>query len=296
MTDAKAGIDSEFRIRIDRLHSGINQALQFPANSNDMAPNALQRLKEDLSKAVSEDLPKEERISIVQKVEAELCLYHPPALLAADRIRLEDRLYRLRSNPRAEWKKTLSEFKRDDPCVEHRQLLHRLSFELAEAAESFQRLAGIRSRTLFLLMGFSLIVTLLILVLFFMSLVQVVKAAQGTNDLAMFVRSFPEPLMYTLSLAGSMGAIITTVDAVIHENKIRPDYIWTLISNILIRIAFGAVYAIVVVFALLSGLLPLSPSTDEGLILFLIVASIAAGLSDKFFGQAISSVISGNNR
>jgi len=87
--------------------------------------------------------------------------------------------------------------------------------------------------------------------------------------------------------------MITVVQSVIVEERVRPEYVAVLSMNSLIRVAFGSVYAITVVFALLSNLLPLRLNTEGGLAMAVVITAIAAGVSDRLFGKVISDIVTG---
>jgi hypothetical protein len=287
-------IDSELRRRIDRLRSGVSQAKTLSAPDHPADKKALDVLDTWLDQASNADTVREERISLVLKTEAELCLYEPRAILAADHIRLEDRLYRLSDSAQKAWKEclgTVTKAAKDEK--DYRQLLRHLTYELAEAAESYQRVAKERATALSKIMTWVFVLIAFLIFLFFNQLLEMLDLLRIQSDQNAYIRGLPQPFVFTLLLSGSIGAMITVVRSLITEEKVRPDYANTLLVNILIRVAFGAVYAIAVVFALLANVLPVRPSSDSGLPMFLVLMAVAAGVSDKLFGQVISGVITG---
>jgi hypothetical protein len=143
-------------------------------------------------------------------------------------------------------------------------------------------------------MGGALAIVFCLIVLFLTQLFAVLDATRGQPNPVAFLRSFPQPLVIMVLFAGSLGAAVTVVRSLLTEEKVRPDYVPALLVNLLIRVAFGALYAITVIFALHAEILPLRPSTENGLLMFFVVAAVAAGVSDQLFGLAISGVITGN--
>jgi hypothetical protein len=98
-------------------------------------------------------------------------------------------------------------------------------------------------------------------------------------------------------LAGGIGATITTLNSLILEEKLRTES-FAIFLNVVIRIAFGGVYAIIVVFALLSGdILPMI-KLGSGLhaLMTTVVVAFVSGTSDKLFGQVVGRVIEGKSQ
>jgi hypothetical protein len=297
MFTRKQEIDSELDIRLARLDSVARQG-RFEIHrrteiEREEALKSLELAESWLTEAHKPDTSKERRIRLVQRTEAESCIYIPKATLVAERIRLQDRLYRLSETVQKQWQQELAKYSDDKSFDEgaYRQLLRRLAYELAEAAESFERLSKQRATALFITLISALAIIAFLFFFFFRSLELVSDQVRSQSDGNAFLRTFPASLVIVLSLAGSMGAMLTTIRSLIVDEKARVEFAHILIVNMIIRIFFGALYSIVVVFALTSHILPVSPNTDIGLLQFFVVAAVAAGFSDQLFGQAISTFI-----
>jgi len=298
--DTKKAIDRELQQRIDRLRSTVKQARAHikgvPPTDQEEAVAALKELDKWLDEANNEETKHDCRVRLVLKTEAELCLYEPASLLSAEDIRLEDRLYRFPTeSSRNAWKERLEKSSHNEQ--EHRQVLRHLTYELAEAAEIFDRLAEKRNQALRRIMSVALGIVVVLLVFFVVELLSTLNALPSglDSEQAAFVRSLPTSLMLTVLVGGSLGAMINVVRSVLTEERMRLDYTSALLLNVGIRVAFGAIYAIVVVFALFSEILPVKPN-DKGLLMFVVVAAVAAGWSDKLFGEVVSNVITGKQR
>jgi hypothetical protein len=99
MFTRKQEIDSELDIRLARLDSVARQG-RFEIHrrteiEREEALKSLELAESWLTEAHKPDTSKERRIRLVQRTEAESCIYIPKATLVAERIRLQDRLYRL---------------------------------------------------------------------------------------------------------------------------------------------------------------------------------------------------------
>lgn len=295
-----ARVDEVLPLRLDGLQSSLRQAWDHVRDQNlDDAETVerLERLAELLACARETERPKEERLRIVTQVDAELCLYEPPALLRADRIRLEDRFFRLRDGPRKAWKDSLARYdegKGDER--QYRQQLRYLTYELAAAAKEFERLSAERRNALFGLTWRTATVFALLLVAFLAGLLLSPawpgegRMAEGKVDLLM--TALPPAVTLTLMISGMLGAIVFVFRSVLADAKLRPENVHVLFLNVLVRVGFGALYALVVVFGILAGLLPIQvPVGGTRPLMFLVVASIAAGLSDKLFGTVIAGLI-----
>lgn len=290
-------IDSELEVRISRLRSTLDQATRDAQNRPEGevvdVVNSLKVLGSWLDEALKPETPKQRRVQLVLMTEAELCIYTPKATLVADRIRLEDRFYRLSETAKKQWQLELAKFsdsKQPDEFA-YRQLLRRLTYDLAEAAESFDRLSTERATALFRTLTCGLVIIVLLLGGFYFELESTSTQLLHQTDGNAFLRTLPNSVVLVLLLAGSMGAMITTIRSLIVDEKARTELVHILIVNMFIRVIFGALYAIVFVFALVAHILPVSPNTEIGLLQFFVVAGVAAGFSDQLFGQAISSFI-----
>jgi hypothetical protein len=289
--------DNELEARISRLRSTVDEAMRDSARlvepDRSTRREALGQASKWLNDASDPSTDHDVRVRLVLKTEAETCLYSPTNTLIADRIRLEDRLYRLSDTAKKAWLVELDKSSRGRPENEiaYRQLLRRLTYDLAEAAESFDRLAKERKNSLLLTLSSALAITIALGVAFFYAFTATAAQLSLRPDANAFLRSLPNSVIYVVLLAGSLGAMLTTTRSLIMDEKARTDLVYVVVVNMLVRVMFGAFYSMVFVFALVSHLLPLAPSTEVGLLEFFVVAGVAAGFSDQLFGQAISSFI-----
>lgn len=297
-------IDSELRTRIERLGSTIKQARACIKDKHhaeqERTEAVLKEMEGWLDQAIAPGTSNDDRVRLVLRTDAELCLYEPTIILDADVIRLEDRFYRLKEDAAKSWKERLAKCKSDEP--EFRQLLRHLTYDLQENAARFDRTNEKRADALFSIMIVAFIVLLVLIFCFVGALWWTLEMLRSQVQLdqtqAAFIRSLPGPVVITLLIAGCLGAMINVVRSMLVDEKMRAEYKGTLLLNVGIRVAFGAVYAIVVVFALFSEILPLKPSTDKALplLMFLVVAAVAAGWSDQLFGKVISAIIEGKSQ
>jgi len=310
-------IDDDLLRRIDGVHSELVQARihigQRADAEGEPAAKALNELDSWLAQARHPDTPSEERLRLVTKIDAELCLYEPAELLKADHVRIEDRFFRLSETARAKWTSILKEYdggKGDEG--EYRQLLRSLTYEVAQAGANFDRLTAARRKTVLWITGFTLVI-LLVLGCWFLEVfpasVAAVSALSAATP-ASGARTAPEAVYaivrsmtssretlwnsptLSLLLAGMLGAMVFIFWSVLSEEKLRPENTWPLVLSILVRVGFGALYAFVSVIGVLTGLVPLKvPSGGEKAFMFLTLVAVAAGLSDKLFSKVIGGIM-----
>ena len=299
-------IDDDLLRRIDSVHSGLAQARihagQWDDPARARAAEALNELGSCLERARHAQTSSTERLRLITQVDAELCLYEPRELLKADRVRIEDRFFRLSETARAKWTAILGEYKANTGNEhEYRQLLRSLTYEVAQAGANFERLTSARRKALVWITAWTAGAFLVLGFLFFEVFSASVSAIGASSAAALdaMVRalsastetSWSSPLLSFL-LAGMLGAMIFVFQSVLQEEKLRPENILVLVLNILIRVGFGAVYAFVAVVGVLTEFLPLKlPSGGEQAFMFLTLIAVAAGLSDKLFGEVIGKLM-----
>lgn len=307
-------VDDDLLRRVDGLRSGLAQARHHIASraaDKALAEQALGEIEDWLTRAADTTAatPMDERKRLVTKADAELCLYEPSELLKVDRVRIEDRFFRLSEGARSAWTAALKGFDdNQDNGPGYRQLLRSLTYEVAQAGANFERLTGARRQTLLFITAWSAIIFVIIGGLFldaFSASLAAISAAGATaptaDPLDVILRSSSltestpgiKPTL-ALLLAGMLGAMVFVFQSVLVEEKLRPENKWPLLLNILVRVGFGALYALVAVIAVLTGLLPLSvPSGGPKAFMILTLVAVAAGLSDKLFGEVIGGIIEG---
>lgn len=289
----KPEFDAELESRVDRLQSECRQA-KLHCESLPDGPDKQNRLKdlEVAEQAVAEASAEGDRAArtrAVLRVEAELCLTKPAVSLVPTANRLRDKFYRLSPEQREAWEKDLDRLMRDGDVVEEQTLrlrLQMLTYELTEATERYNRLAGERLMAILLVLCFSLAILTVLLVWLAGSLNGLMDGAGG----AALSWAWLRPVL----LAGGLGAMISIVPSTISEEKRRPVYAWTYILHMGVRAVLGSVYAFIVYVATLSHVLPLAvPADPKMAIPFLTVLGFASGYSDRLFGQVLSNLITG---
>jgi hypothetical protein len=268
--------DREYLVRRERLLSEIEQSKQGCRNHD-----ALQALAQNLS-ALSNNRPDPHDLLVVQKVEAELCLVKPVALLFPTTLRLRSRFYRFDPDRRATWEADLKRLLPDASTVKEedvlRQRLRHLTYELNEEAEGYNRRSLQKSRVV---RNLTIAGIILLFLLLFCEIRAVPK--QLSN-------SFDQWLIPGL-LAGALGSNTSAIVAIADETARKEEFFWTLVVQLVVRTTLGAVYAFMVLAAVSSQLVPLAPSKPEILLPFVLALSFVAGFSDKLFGQTVSQLI-----
>lgn len=269
--------DLEYQIRRERLKSEIRQS----TNSDDVTRlDPLRRQMETLTS----DQPSAADLLTVQVVEAELCMFKPLSLLYPTYLRLQARMYRLEPDRQLAWEADLKRLIPNNETIHCedvlRQRMRQLTFELNEAAESYNRLTRQKSGVLLALnfWGIGLVVALL--------LVEILAVYILPR-----VPSFRDWLLVALP-AGALGAAATAIGAIRDESARREEFLNTLIAQMVVRVSLGLVYAFLVLAAVAGQIVPIKVPTepDARIALFLALA-FAAGFSDKFFGQTVSQLI-----
>jgi hypothetical protein len=274
--------DREYLARRERLCSEIEQARQLgEVEKLDALSQAL--------KTLSSDRPTHTDLLIILKAEAELCMLKPASLLYPTFLRLQSRFYRFDPERRALWEADLKRLlPNSNTIVEEdvlRQRLRHLTYELNEEAEAYNRLTEERSRVVrHLTIG----AIFLLLVLLAIEVVVIRRLPAGPL-------SFEETLIPGL-LAGALGALTSATGSIAEERSARrQEYWWTLQVQLAIRTILGGVYALVVLAAVSSQLIPMTIPKTEALLAFIFVLSFVAGFSDKLFGQTVSQLITGKS-
>jgi hypothetical protein len=299
-------LDKDLARRIDSLRSGVEQSRCHVAKrqyssaaEHEQAKAAVEQLEQLLVDAAKKETPPDERVRLTQRVDAELCLYEPVALLKADRIRLEDRFYRFSDSVQKKWQDHLASQKTTDPQAEddYRQVLRQLTYEVAQAAEDFNRKSAERAKALAKIVRWVLVLLVALLALFVFSVWAAMPACPQPGcklDLLTISRAQPLGVMSSLLLAGALGAMTSVVPSVLVDEKARSEYVNTVLLNMLVRVALGSVYAVVVAFAILSGVIRIVPTGDGAdPYFYLVIVAVVAGVSDKLFGKVIGAVIQG---
>jgi len=271
--------DTEYLIRRERLKSEVEQSRGSPSG----AQAKLDQLYQELG-SLSDEGPTKQDLLVVQKVEAELCLYKPKELLFPTYTRLKSKLYRFDPDRCEAWLADLKRLFPDNHTTSDeamcRQRLRQLTFELFEEAEAFNRLSRERSRVLR-----NLIMTgVVMLALLSLSGWLVYRHPPESPD------SFVHWLMATC-IAGAIGAAVSSL-ASIRQEKQRDDYQSTLQWQMISRAVLGLIYAMLVYSATFSNVVPLKyPTEANAQGPFFLALGFIAGFSDKLFGQTVSQFI-----
>ncbi len=276
----KKEADREYLIRRERLRSEIELAKHNGKKENQ---NALISLAKELE-THHNDRPEPQDLLVVQKVEAELCLFKPVALLYPTSLRLRSRFYRFDPDRRVPWEAELKRLLPDSSTIVDedvlRQRLRHLTYELNEEAEAYNRLSKEKSRVVrnLTIAGISFVFLLLI------------------SEIIVIRQLLPGPMLFDQwlvpgMLAGALGAITSATGAIADESARRDEYWWTLLAQLVVRTMLGAVYAFVVLAAVSSQLFPMSIPKLEDSLPFVLALGFVAGFSDKLFGQTVSQLI-----
>lgn len=267
------GFDEEYAARRTRLKSELDQ-------SSPGHPDKCAGLAEELE-ALPQDRPQNQDIPRIQRLEAELCLYKPVALLYPTALRLRSKFYRFGQERRQAWEQDLEHMIPDGATVNEepklRQRLRQLTYELYEEAQVFSRLAEQRSRVIAQLTLFEVRFMAILLALLFGTIVW------NSGGFAGWI--VPTGLM------GGIGAL-TSVLSAIGQEKYKEEYVSTLKRQVVVRTILGVVYALVVYLAAWGNILPLEVEQGQELPLYLFVGFVS-GFSDKLFGQTVSQFITG---
>lgn len=300
----KSQADIELEARLDRLESECRQARAHCESLSDDADRqnclrAIEAAERDLHEARAEsDQPT--RTGAALRVEAELCLTKPVAMLAPTADRLRDKLYRLDDREREAWEKELDRSISNGEVLQEETLrprLQLLTYRSTEAAYRYRRLAKERSNVISIMLGVSLlIVTALLCGIVFSLNYLLLGASHGMNDCQDAVANDGlswARVAFVFALGG-LGAMVSIVPSMIAAEKQRSVYWHAYILDILVRVVFGGVYAFIVYSATLAHILPIAvPSEPLAEVSFLAVLGLASGYSDRFFHQVLSSFITG---
>ena len=297
--------DVELNSRVDRLQSECRQARLHCESLPDGADRehrlkVLEATEQDLAEARG-DAEDATRTRAALKVEAELCLTKPPFMLVPTANRLSDKFYRLSGSQRDAWKKELDRLIGNGDVLDEETLrprLQMLTYELTEAADRYRRLARERSETIRMVLCASLVILTILLCGIVFTLYGLMLGASdgvhakpdGAGGVAL---SFA--LLIPVLLAGGLGAMTNIVPSMIAAEKPkRLDYSTTYIWYMFVRVILGGVYAFIVYGATLAHVLPITiPAEPMMAIPFLVVLGFASGVSDRLFGQVLSSFITG---
>ena len=286
----KPEVDAELESRVDRLESECRQARLHCESLPDGADKQ-NRLKdlEVAEQAVAEARVEGDntaRLRAALRAEAELCLTKPVPLLVPTANRLRDKLFRLHSKQCEAWGKDLDRLICDGDVVEEQTLrlrLQVLTYELTEAADRYNRLAGKRLIAIRNVLRSALAIVTVLLVWLVYALDGLMNGAGGT----VLSGAWLTPTL----LAGGLGAMISIVPSTISEEEKRPDYSRTYIWYMAVRLVLGGVYAFIVYSATLAGVLPLAmPAEPKTAMLFLTVVGFASGYSDRLFAQVLGNL------
>jgi len=274
----RSDADQEYLIRVERLKSEILQSRTGAGNAR------LDQLQQEVD-GLHGGHPKAGDLLIVQKVEAELCLFKPLTLLYPTSLRLQARLYRFESERQRAWQADLKRLIPNNETINHeadlRQRLRQLTYEINEAAEAYNRLSRQKSSVVRALncCGIGIIIVCLIL-----EILAISRLPPGPS-------SFRDWL-FTAMPAGALGAAVTAIGAIRDESARREEFLLTLVAQMVVRIMLGVVYALAILAALFSQILPIKVSVEpDAQFALVLVLAIAAGFSDKFFGQTVSHLI-----
>ncbi len=265
--------DREYLVRRERLKSEIEKSRSGSNNRE------LDVLAQELD-TFTGDRPGPRELLVVHKAEAELCLVKPVSLLYPTYLRLRSRFYRFDQDRRIAWEADLKRLLPDESIVSQedvlRQRLCHLTYELSEEAESYNRLSQEKSRVVrnLTIAGIILLIVLLIAEIF---------AVHGLP---------PSPWLFDQLLipglvAGALGSITSATSSIGDESARRDEFLWTLLSQLALRTLLGAVYALLVLTAVFSQLLPIAIPKSDASLYFVLAFGFAAGFSDKFFGQTV---------
>ncbi len=277
--------DLELEARLLRIGREIVEARR----STEDTEVSQERLKE-VERAFSDlraEKDQAKRLLVIHEIEAMLCMVKSESLLYSTWLRLRENLYRFGIERKVSWQRDMSQMF-SNGHVEHdqeiaRQKLRQLTLELQESAARYNRLtnekaevtAAINRFGIFLILG--LLVTLI-------------------SCYAFIEFHVPAPLISVLTIiscavSGGMAAVFSRLTTFRRE-RARYDYELTLKHDMVARACLGAVAAIFIVAALLSGFFRIVVPDDAADHFFLLVLfSFVAGYSDRLFNDTLERVI-----
>ena len=302
----KPETDIELDSRVDRLQSEFRQARLHCESLPDGEEkqnrlDVLEAAEQALAEARA-DGDNATRTRAALKVEAELCLTKPLAMLVPTANRLREKLYRLDDRERAAWEKDLDQLLSNGDVHEEtlRPRLHQLTYRSTEAASRYRRLAKERSNAIRKVSWVALSILAILLCGLVFSLNglmlgasdEMIVSQDGARSDGLSWARFT-----IVFFAGGLGAMVNIIPSMIAAEKKRTEYSSTYIWYMILRAVLGSVYALVVYLATLAHVLPITiPAEFMTAIPFLAVLAVASGFSDRLFGQVLSGFITGKGR
>ena len=283
--ESKVRVDAELDARLSRINSEISQVRQL-AESDEASKRGLREVEEKLLDT-STQRDHATRILAVHEIEAMLCMLKPEQLLYPTWIRLRERLYRLKGDRRSAWERDLTEkFSKGGNVRQSqvtRQRLRQLTLELQEAAASYNRLANERAEVIRDVNKFGIVVVVVFLITLVVCFV--ISNMQVSASLTITV------VLIACAIAGGMAATFGRLTTIRRE-RARYPFSETFKWDIAARVCLGAVSALFIAAALLSGFLPISvPEGATERLSFLVLFGFGAGFSDRLFNQTLEKVI-----
>ena len=299
----KPETDVELDSRVDRLQSEFRQS---SLHCEPLPDGAEKQNRLDVLDVIAEALAEARadgddatRTRAVLKVEAELCLTKPPAMLVPTANRLRDKLYRLDDRERAAWEKELDQLLGNGDVHEEtlRPRLQQLTYRSTEAAHRYRRLAKERSNAIRGVLWVSFVILAILLCGLLLSLNGLMLGGSDEMNVSQdgACSDGLSWARFTLVLfGGGLGAMVNIVPSMIAAEEKRTEYSSTYVWYVILRAVLGGVYALVVYSATLAHVLPITiPPELMTEIAFLAVLGFASGYSDRLFGQVLRGFITG---
>ena len=277
--------DPELDARLSRIASEISEVRRV-GEADETTSQGIGEIEQRF-KVIAAQQDHAKRLLAVHEIEAMLCMLKPEPLLYATWIRLRESLYRFDKARRASWERDLTQMfsasgvAGDSEII--RQRLRQLTLELQESAARYNRLAIERAAVTRIVNKFGI----LLVVVFLVTLVLcfALSNLQICSSLMLAV------MLIACAVSGGMAATFGRLTTIRRE-RVRHTFAQTFKWDMGARACLGAVSAVFLAAALLSGFLPIEvPENATKRLFFLVLFGFGAGFSDRLFNQTLERII-----
>ena len=286
-TEGQAEIknDPELDARLSRIASEISEVRRL-GKADETTGQGIVEIEQRFS-GVATQQDHEKRLLAVHEIEAMLCMLKPEPLLFTTWIRLRDSLYRFDKDRRTSWQHDVSEMFSESGVTGEseivRQRLRQLTLELQESAARYNRLANERAAVTRVVNRFGIFLITMFLVTLILCFA--LSNLQVCSSLILAV------MLIACAVSGGMAATFGRLTTIRRE-RVRYSFAQTFKWDMGARACLGAVSAVFLAAALLSGFLPIDvPEDATKRLFFLVLFGFGAGFSDRLFNQTLERVI-----
>ena len=277
--------DPELDARLSRIASEISEVRRM-GEADETTSQGIVEIEERF-KDIAAQQDHARRLLAVHEIEAMLCILKPEPLLYTTWIRLRESLYRFDKARRASWERDLGQMfcasgvAGDREII--RQRLRQLILELQESAARYNRLAIERAAVTRVVNKFGIFLVVVFLVT--LVLCFALSNLQVSSSLTLAV------MLIACAVSGGMAATFGRLTT-IRSERVRHTFAQTFKWDMGARACLGAVSAVFIAAALLSGFLPIDvPENATKRLFFLVLFGFGAGFSDRLFNQTLERVI-----